>query len=437
MAIKKQMNLSEYIRNKLFWAVDRARGCHIRKHVKDLDFCFSDPQEGRKKAQKRLTEFLYAACSTTEFYKDYAGKELAEFPVIQKRTIKENYDAFISNAYDRSKLLTTTTSGSYGMPFTFYLTTEKDARNKAEVIYFSKYAGFEVGMKFAQIRAQKRSWLTRFMQNFYIMNPCIIDEHWLVRQRALFREKGVKFIIGYPSAIVPVVEYCRGKGDGPQDFSVIGIITSAEPYTGKVRQSFKDIFGCIVLDRYSSNEIGTISHELYDDEVHYTNFATQKIELLEMDSDEPVTQPGRIGRVIVTDMFSHAMPLIRYDTGDLATWAAKEKCRLDIPAFEKIEGRVVETLYSPEGKMINFSAIDIIPKYFNDIIQFQFIQKTKDQYVVKLHVLDNFDQEEKLLANCRETFGPNANFTVEYVDSLDPLASGKRPYVINEYKRKS
>ena len=137
----------------------------------------------------------------------------------------------------------------------------------------------------------------------------------------------------------------------------------------------------------------------------------------------------------MTDMYSHAMPLIRYDTGDLAVWAEPSKTKLDIPAFERIEGRVVETLTTPEGKKVNFSAIDIIPKYFSDIIQFQFIQKTKDEYLIKLQTMNSFGQENELLQNCIDVFGPNAKFEFEYVKMIQPLPSGKRPYVINEYQR--
>ena len=149
----------------------------------------------------------------------------------------------------KEDISTTTTSGSYGMPFTFYLTPEKRARQQAEVIYFSRWAGYKLGMGFAHVRAQQRGRLTLMMQNGYIMNPCVIDEDWLQVNRELLISKKIKFIVGYPSAIVPLAEYCRNKGDKPKDFGLIGMVTSAEPLSETVRQNFKNVFGCNILDR--------------------------------------------------------------------------------------------------------------------------------------------------------------------------------------------
>lgn len=430
------MDISERLRHNIFWMADRLKGMPIGRHFQELQSSFDEPRKGWEIANQRLQEFMSHICATTKFYKKFKGKQFEEFPVIQKKIMKENYNEFLSSAYNKNELLTTTTSGSYGMPFTFYLTKEKRARQQAEVIFFSRFAGYEVGMKFAHIRAQKRSRLILYLTNSYIMDPCIIDLEWLEKQRQIFKKKGIKAVVAYPSAIMPIVNYCLEKGDGPEDFKMVGVICSAETLSDIVRRQIKKLFGCTVLDRYSSNELGTITHELAEEKGHYTNFTTHKIELLEMNNDEPITAPGKIGRVVVTDLFSHAMPLVRYDTGDLAVWADKSKCDRDIPAFEKVEGRIVETLIRPDGKMVNFSAIDIIPKYFSDIIQFQFIQETQTDYRVKLQVMKSFNQEKELLQNCKEVFGQESNFKIEYVDQIESLPSGKRPYVINKFKTK-
>lgn len=429
------MTLPEYIREIAFWGLDRIKGSPIGKHMKDLDQAFADPKKGRELAAGRLKLLLDHASTTTEFYKSFAGKSLDEFPVIPKRTIKENYNKFLSSKFQKHQLATTTTSGSYGMPFTFYLTKEKRARQQAEVLFFSRFAGYRVGMKFAHIRAQERGWLTLFLQNSHIMNPCIIDEQWLEKQRQLFKKKGIKAVVAYPSSIIPIISYCLSRGDKPEDFKMVSVICSAETLSSLIRSKIKELFGCTILDRYSSNELGTVSHELTENGPLYTNFISHKIELLKIDSNEPVIKPGEVGRVVVTDLDSYAMPLIRYDTGDLAVWLDKDKCDRDIPAFERIEGRIVETLTTPEGKKVNFSAIDIVPKYFSEIIQFQFIQKTKNRYLIKLQVMDVFEHEAKLLQNCKDLFGKDAHFDIEYIDNIEPLPSGKRPYVINEYER--
>ena len=430
------MKTSESIRNIVFWSLDFIKGSEIKKHLDDLRYSFADIDSARKKTEQRLTNILNHAVNTTPFYKKYAGFEnLRDFPVIQKKTIKENYDAFISDTYDKNKHFKTSTSGSYGTPFTFFLSIEKRNRQLAEVIYFNKWAGYEVGMRYAQVRVHPKGKFYLFKQNGVLIDPSVIDNDWLEQKRVLLKKKKIRFIIAYPSAILPLAKYCRQKGDKPQDFALKGIITGAEPLLDAVSQILDETFGCINLDRYSSNELGVIAHQCPQYKKHHVNIFSHKVEILKLNSDEPAL-PDEIGRVAVTDLFSHAMPLIRYDTGDLSSFSSEAcPCGIKTPILNKIEGRAMETIYDTSGRIINALAIDRNPKDLEGIIQFQFIQKSRDNYLVRLHVIESFNQEETLRQRYHKLLGQDANIIFEYVDSIPPLPSGKRPYIINEYKR--
>jgi len=429
---------SAFIRRMAFWGVDFIKGSPVARHIKDLKRAFADPVAGRKLAQERLEEFLEYACATTPFYKKFAGaKDLRDFPVIQKSTIRENYDDFLSSAYDKNDLFASATSGSYGTPFTFYLTKDKRARQQAEVIFFNRWAGYEVGMRYAQVRVEPRGRWRLFMQNGVFMNPSVMDKNWLAEQRQVLKNERIEFIVGYPSAIMPIAEYCRSEGDKPEDFVLKGIIVGAEPLLEPVREIIEEVFGCTVLDRYGSSELGVVSHECAECKTHHINFTIHKIELLNLNSDEPV-EAGEVGRIVVTDLFSHGMPLIRYDTGDLTAWAKKKcPCGMNVPTFERIEGRAIETVYDPSGKMVNSLAIVRCARGLDNIIQYRFIQKTQDSYICKLHVMPSFNEEDIFRERLRKVLGLNARINFEYVDSIPPLPSGKRPYVINEFKRSS
>jgi phenylacetate-CoA ligase len=429
------MILSEKIRQAAFWGIDFIKGSPIARHIKDLKKAFSDVETGKERAAQRLDDILKHAVSTTAFYKKFAGfKKLEDFPVIQKKTIKDNYDDFLSSAYNKSKLVIVRTSGSYGAPFAFCLTKNKKARMQAEIIFFSGWAGYRVGMKYAQIRAHPRSRLLLFMQNGLQFNPTVIDDVWLKEKRNYLKAKKILFIIGYTSAIKTLAQYCRNQGDCSENFALVGVITGAETLLDSDRQLFKAVFGCPVLDRYSANELGVISHECSDYKTHHINLATHKVELLRLDSNEPV-EVGEVGRVIITDLFSHAMPLIRYDTGDLAIWGGSCKCGLDTPTFERIRGRVVELIYDPEGNTVNPLAIVGKTEDLTGVIEIQFIQKTSDLYLIKMHVAADFAGEDVVRQRYQRMLGPKAKINFEYVDSIPVLSSGKKPFVINEYKR--
>ena len=436
---KRTMLHSAFIRRMAFWGLDFIKGSPVAHHIKDLKRAFADPVVGRKLAQERLEEFLEYACATTPFYKKFAGaKDLREFPVIQKRTIKDNCDDFLSSAYKKSDLVSVLTSGSYGMPFKFYLTKDKRVRQQAEVIYFNGWAGYEVGMRFVHTRTHPTGRLRLFIKNTVVMNPSVINEEWLEKQRQTLKNDKVEFIVGYPSAITPIAKYCKSKGDKPAGFVLKGIVSGAEPLLETSRGIIEEVFGCIVLDRYSADELGVISHECVKCKRHHINFTSYKIELLGIDRDEPV-EPGEVGRVVVTDLFSHAMPLIRYDTGDLTAWSKEScPCGMNVPTFEKIQGRTMEVVCDPSGKVIiPFVITWLFQDLFSSIIQYQFVQETRDSYLIRLHVVEPFDGEDVLREQFQKELGPDAHISFEYVDSIPPLPSGKRPYIINEFKRSS
>jgi len=433
---------SESLRQTAFWGIDLFRGSCIGKHYRELATVFAEPEKKANLVKERLDRIISHATSTTAFYKKYSDiQNLGQLPVIQKRVIKDNYNEFLSSSFSRNELVTTHTSGSYGMPFTFYLTKNKRARQLAEVIFFNEWAGYKVGMKYTQFRLPhckktvfKYSGNIRlFLQNGFLIKPDKIDIAWLEGTRNFLKDKKIKFIIGYPRALLPLAEYCREQGDTAADFHIQGIITGAEPLLQLDRDVFENLFGCIVLDRYSSNELGVISHECRSHKTHHLNLSSHYIEILKMDSDEPAG-PGELGRVVVTDYFSDAMPLIRYDTGDTASLSERPcDCGLYGPVFEKIGGRFVENIHSTDGKIIHSMAISHLFTLSQCIVQYQFIQKGQFDYLIKLIVRKDFSDEEALREKLKSLLGEKANLSFEYVDTIEALPSGKRPYIINEY----
>ncbi len=67
-----------------------------------------------------------------------------------------------------------------------------------------------------------------------------------------------------------------------------------------------------------------------------------------MDEDVPVS-PGKRGRIIVTDLQNYAMPMIRYNIGDIG---AMELRKEKFPCLSSIEGRKLDLIYDTKGEII-------------------------------------------------------------------------------------
>lgn len=417
-------------RRRLFFTLDRMRGGEISAHLADLANSAANPANAGKKSRQQLKEFLSHSTETTSFYREYKNaQDLSEFPVVPKQLIKERYDDFLSSAYNRKSLLPRRTSGSYGTPFTFWVTPSKRARQLAEIIHFSHRAGFEIGMRHAYTLVEKKPWWKRFMQNEITLDPTYLSPERLESHRKEILRQRIEFLIGYPSVIAPIAETCAAHGDNPASFCLQGVICIAEPLHEDVRARIKEVFGCDVLSRYATLELGVLAQQLRGERSFVANTATFHIEVLALNRDAPAPH-GELGRIVVTDLYSHAMPLIRYDTGDLGVASSAN----GVLTLARVEGRQVEAVFSTAGVRVSpMSIINETEGNIAGVVQYQFIQKSAKQYLLRLVTLPEFPGPGTIEKRLQSILGEDAEILFEFPSSIPPLPSGKRPYIMSQW----
>ncbi len=421
------------LRKRAFWTLDRFKGSPVRKHLHDIEEHFADPGLAQERQDERLRFLLEHACSTTEFYCDFKGSRFSEFPVVEKHTLKKRYSEFLSSAYARKTLVAVTTSGSYGTPFTFYLTAEKKARQLAEIIYFSRWVGYELGMRYALVSVVQHSPLSNWLQNRVELSPRFSTPEALAKQAALLGRKRIRTLIAYASTAYEIAQLCSSQTTSPGSFSLDCVISYGEPLTEPMRQVCELAFGCPVRSRYALWELGVVAHECLEGPRHHLNTASYYVELLHPDHNRPV-HPGETGRVVVTDLFSHGLPLIRYDTGDLAIAGGDCGCGIAAPVLESIQGRHIEAIYDPKGTRLSPFLIHNVMRGLDGVVQYQFSQIGERDYVMKMVTLPGFAETDRLNQRLAELLGDQARISVEFVASIPPLPSGKRPYIVNEWR---
>lgn len=132
--------LAEKLRKLGFWVLDFLNGGYVREHYKDIKKIINNNDDSNN--LKKLNLLLNHAVNTTEFYSQYKNfNNLKDFPIINKKIIKKNFEQFISRKYKDKKLHSMTTSGSTGTPLTVYQDFNKRKRVLAEIIYFGELCG--------------------------------------------------------------------------------------------------------------------------------------------------------------------------------------------------------------------------------------------------------------------------------------------------------
>ena len=433
--IQKQKN----IRSALFYLYDQLTGGNINRHLREFtELSKLKGDEVRKRQGKLYKSLINDVAVNVPAYAGYdAYTSIEDTPVLDKEYLKGNYKSFFSNKISRDDLVEAKTSGSYGTPFSFYMTSDRKARQQAEIIYFGKLSGYYIGQKHAYVRSTNKSGLKLWMQNELLISPEIINEEWLEETTERLISYGTETIIGYPTVIGNIASYCLAKGYDYSDFNVKGIITTSEPLTEMNRNTISSCFGVKVLSRYSSEELGVVAQEREVPGLHLVNHFTHLIEVLELDSNKR-SKPGDLGRVVVTDLYNRAFPLIRYDTGDLAEYVPAEENKYNISALNNLQGRTIEVIYTTKGEKITPMAINGVFRDSEDsanIIQYQFIQENEREYRLLLQLLVEKLNTKPILENLKKMLGEDASIAIEYVSHIPPLKSGKRPYIVNRYEK--
>ena len=434
------MKILEKVRYYSFWFLDFLKGGKIKGHFTDIKYILEnfDTDESIKRRNDYLENILNHAVSTVPFYSETKGfNSITDFPIVNKLILREQFDNFLSIKHKDKKSFEVSTSGSTGTPLLVLQDKRKKQRNRADTIYFSRKSGYIIGHKLYYIRAWgkllKKRFFTCFLQNVKTVSVNDLNNEKLPQLiKAFSRGNATKAFLGYSSSFDQICKYLEATNSPPLKANISSMIANAEPLGENTKNAVKKYFGHDILSRYSNMENGILSQQIKNEGSNYhINWASYYIEILDIEKDIPVNY-GTLGRVVVTDLFNYNMPLIRYDTGDLAVMDINKKYFNGAPSFSKVEGRRMDAIYNTKGQIVTTVVYEL--EYFPEFNQSQLIQEDEKKYCVKINIDEQFKREEKMIDILEQYLGEDAEIRIEYVDEIPQLSSGKRKLTLNKFK---
>jgi len=427
--------LTARLRNWGFLASDLMQGSPIRKHCEDIEARLA----AGTSQDESLESLLRFAVDHTRFYGSCRGfRSLQDFPVITKATIKAQPDAFTSDAFQGAKLHVMRTSGSTGTPFAILQDPDKRRRVLAEMICFGRRAGFDVGDRFVFTRAwtqhNRKPWHVALRENAVMFDISSLGEDCLESLRNLLRrDTRIRCLLGYPSTLGPLVRHLEACGDGPEDFQLRSIICISEHLPQVLRERLQSRFGCKVVSRYSNQENGVLAQQCTDQEEFHLNAASYGFEYLALDQDTPAA-PGARARIVVTDLYNRAMPMIRYDTGDVVVRQATASCGWKTETLKEVEGRKLDFIYDTQEHLLSPCLVCNQFWPYTHLKQFQIIQEARGQYQIVLNGAKGHYRDVEFIDLAKSFLGSEAAVNVVHVNQIPQLSSGKFSVVVNRYR---
>lgn len=413
-----------------FWRQDLIKGGVIYNQYEEIKRVLRE--KDIKWNQKQLENIKKHAISQTEFYKDY--KITDKFPIVNKMLLTDNCDAFKAKGGFQKPIHTSSTSGSTGTPFSVIQDYKKRKRTIADLKVFGEFCDYpshERMIFFRVLNAKlKRTPEQEEEENIYYIDSSDLGSEHLEEMKRTILDKKPRIIFSYSSTLVELAKYIEKTGI-PDKFAMKSVLTAGEGLSDENRHLLEKVFGCTVYRRYSDMEMGILGQDSGGGREYFLNWGSYHFECLKLNSDEPVVA-GEVGRIVVTDLFNYAFPMIRYDTGDLGImdYGAEGEW----PKLKEIYGRVRDCVYTVNGELISPAKISVMMWGATGVKQWQFIQEDKQHYKLKLNCEKNIQVDDYIL-KFKKILGESAEIEIEFVDEIPVTSSNKRRAVICNYQK--
>lgn len=397
--------------------------------------------------EKELIDFLYNARGvpvykellTDEFFehcykeKGRIYKEIKRFPIIDKPFVK-SHSADIENKSCKEPAIIMRTSGTTGSGLVFPYTIRMENRHwaiwwryrRALGINIDTWYGWFGGKRIIDPNNKKAPfWRINIPGKQIMYSSAHMNVKTIADFHADIKKRGLKWLHGYPSHIARFAALALDQ-NLPAIECVKFVTTGAENTLGNQIKLIRKIFpNAIIRQHYGLMEgVANISQNKNGDWIVDDDFAY--VEFIPVTEDNP-----NICRIVGTGFSNPAFPLVRYDTGDLATISRDSEGNLKIIS---IDGRSSNVLKGPDGFEINEARLSIILHDFMNIIEAQFHQKTLTE--IELMIVKNSsynaNDEKLLLQNLNSCFDKRMNVGIKYVDEIPKSKSGKLKLVVSD-----
>jgi phenylacetate-CoA ligase len=364
--------------------------------------------------------------------------DLRRLPVLRKEELRNAGDAALT--VPKSEADKGDTSGSNGeRPFSFYLDKDRSAREMAFVYDNWSRVGFDEKQPKVVLRGfgldprgtYTSEWEPALRELRLSVFPMTHDDVRVYLD--LIDRHKLQYLYGYPSAIELMCRHMVRIGRRPK-LPFKGILPISEPLYPHQRRTIAEVLGPVpIANFYGLSEKALFAREI-DDQGTYDFDPLYGLAELVDEAGEPVTEPGREGRLVGTGFLTTAMPFIRYDTEDRATLVALPSDangqRLRVERL--IPRRKPDFLIAADGyRVVTIDFTPESPRYFKGIEEYQFYQDRPGHCTIRyILTADGTDEDALRVAKgLGERTHGKIDFEVERVTKLAGGRAGKRAFI--------
>jgi len=371
-------------------------------------------------------------------------ESINQFPIIDKRTVRNNLDDFICGR--KLRRLKATTGGSTGQPFVFYMDRLKTRQiEKAFIFDLWSRVGYKMGDKIFNLRGRTPK-KGKFIQHDFLFNIYYASSFDLKSETIELYVKEInkirpKYLHGYPSTMFQLANLLN-LANKRLEFCPVAVFCGSEKLFPFQRALIEKVFQCRVYSWYGHSECLALGGECeFSHDLHFY----PQYGYTELIPTQTKNSAGKeIYSIVATGFNNNIMPMIRYQTGDYAVLADNQQCACgrNYLLIEEVLGREQEFIVDSCGDLISATSL-IFGQHFDVFsgIDGLFLKQRKPGFFSIYMKKNNFflpDPLDEMKSKIKSLLGDRFKVDYEFTEKLPISTIGKAKIVqqeldINQY----
>jgi phenylacetate-CoA ligase len=424
---------------KKFKDISLTMGGLIYFHLKAKHFIKRDSKYFNQYQLKRLRKLLRKA-EKSIYYKrlfldlnfvpdrDFKSiEDLNKLPILNKNNVKSNPLLFLTRKmgfFDQ----VFHTSGSTGKAMNAYISWKHWIVEQGVIYRHWSWHGYKFRDKTAMIRSyvgeEGKLWKYNYILNTFYYSPFHLNETNLWDYYNHMFNWKPKVIRGYPSSVYTFAKFMDEKKIKLTSVKII--LVASEVLTDEQRNLIEKVFNIRVANHYGlAEQIVMMGNDEQSPLMHnYPEYGY--VEFIP-------TKEENIYRIIGTNLHNELMPLIRYDTGDLAIGINSTcDCKKQVPTIKAIIGRRDQNIDAPNGSSIPTVNFYSLMSHHQEIDEWQIITE-KDSFTLCVKGEVTIETKEAVITGLnKRLYKSGYTILLKQVDELQKISEGKTPIYIKK-----
>jgi len=418
-------------------------------------------EEIKKKQWDRLVALLTYVEKNSTFYHEQFKKinfdinnfksydDLRKIPIIDKKTLKINYDNIITKGSSKQDYVVSNTSGSTGEPFPFLIDKKREPhRTFAAFMLNKEHVGLnpfkkqnELMVKIHPVNEIKdlqkkilrgiaHSIKYYFTSETFGLRSVDINEKNIESIYAIIKKYKIYVIYGYSSNVFTLAKLLKNRN---KEINLKSVILIAEGILNQQKKLISEIFNCPVYMDYGSSECMRMGFECKKCDGYHMDLYNYYFEYL--DDNGKLCKPGENANIVVTNLNNYIFPLIRYKIGDQCIVSPKNcLCDLNYPIVSSITGRTSDIIKTPsniEIPLLNLRSV--LQDYYDFIFQYQIVVYQKKN-IILIKIIPtkqvSLDLKEQIKKRISELLHHSMTVEIEIVKNIEFDKNGKTKTII-------